>query len=154
MAGRPTLLTPEMASRICEALKAGNYRTTACAAAGIHRHTLQNWERWGLEGKEPYAEFLAEMVKAEAEAEMVLLAELRAAQPGMPGVSGADVWTTKAWILERRFSSRWCARVKQQVAERVDDLTSKLKADPELHRRVVDIIADQESPADGTSPSH
>jgi hypothetical protein len=152
--GRPTSLTPEVQTAIVEALRAGNYRSTAAAAAGVHRNSLINWEKWGEEGKAPYAEFLCAMQKAEAEAEMTLLAELRAAQPGTPGVSGADVWTTKAWILERRFSSRWCARVKQQVAERVDDLTSKLKADPELHRKVVDVLTDQEHSANGATPSH
>jgi hypothetical protein len=153
-AGRPTSLTPEVQATIVAAVEAGNYRVTACASAGIHRHTLQNWEKWGLEGKAPYQEFLAALLKAEAKSEIDLLAEIRGAQPGIPGVSGADIWTAKAWMLERRFASRWCARVRQQVAEHVDALTEKLKADPELHRRVVDVLADQEPSASSTSGTH
>lgn len=151
--GRPTSLTAEVQEAILTALEAGNYRSTAAAAAGIHRNTLGNWEKWGEEGKAPYADFLVAMQQAEAKGEMQLLAEIRDARPGVPGVSGADVWQAKAWMLERRFATRWCARVKQQVAENVDALTSKLKADPELHRKVLDVIAAEE-PAAGTGPAH
>lgn len=141
---RPTLLTAEVQAAILAALEAGNYRSTAAAAAGIHRNTLGNWERWGEEGKAPYADFIVAMQQAEAKGEMQLLAEIR---------SGADCWQSRAWMLERRFASRWCARVKQQVAENVDALTSKLKADPELHRKVLDVIAAEE-PAAGTGQAH
>jgi transposase-like protein len=152
--GRPTSLTPEVQATIVAAVEAGNYRSTAAAAAGIHRNTLANWEKWGEEGREPYAEFLCALQMAEAKAEIALLAEIRSARAGIPGVSGADVWTNLAWIMERRYGSRWCARVKQQVAENVDALTSKLKADPELHRKVVDVLAGEEHPAVGAASSH
>lgn len=153
---RPTSLTPGVQAEIVKAIEAGNYRSTAAAAAGVHRNTLTNWEKWGEEGKEPYAGFLCALQKAEAKAEMDLLAAVRNAQPAVtgPGGNGADLWQTKAWILERRFATRWCARVKQQVAENVDALTQKLKADPELHRKVVDVLADQEPSASGASPAH
>lgn len=154
MAGQPTKLTPEVQAAICDELEKGNYRATAAAAAGVHRNTLINWEKWGEEGKAPYADFLTAMQRAEAKAEMSLLDAIQNARPGTPGVSGADVWTNKAWILERRFASRWCQRVKQQVAENVDALTAKLKADPELHRRVSDVLAAEESAATGAGPAH
>jgi hypothetical protein len=151
MAGRPTSLTPEVQAAIVAHILAGNYRAVSAAAAGVHRNSLINWEKRGEAGEEPYAGFLCALQKAEAECEIQLLAEVRAAQPAVVGVSGADVWQVKAWMLERRFASRWCARVRQQVAEHVDALTEKLKADPELHRRVVDVLADQEPAATGTS---
>jgi hypothetical protein len=153
MAGQPTKLTPEVQAAIVAALEKGNYRVTAAAAAGVHRNSLINWEKWGEEGKEPYASFVTAMQRAEAKAEMALLEAIDNARPGVPGVSGADVWTSKAWILERRYASRWCARVKQQVQEEVGQLTAKLKSHPELHKQVVDVL-DQESPAPGTGPAH
>lgn len=155
-AGRPTSLTPEVHKAIVDCIRAGNYRTVAAAAAGVHRNRLAEWEKRGESGEEPYAGFACALQKAEADAEIELLAELRAAQPGTsgPGGSGADIWQTKAWMLERRFASRWCARVRQQVAEHVDALTEKLKADPELHRRVLDVIADQEPSATRPNSSH
>lgn len=144
--GRPTSLTPELQAAIVACIEAGNYRVTACASVGIHRHTLQNWEKWGLEGKAPYVDLLAALLKAEAKSEVDLLASVRNAESG-------DLWQNKAWMLERRFATRWCAKVKQQVAEHVDALTEKLKADPELHRRVVDVLADSE-PSAGAGSQH
>jgi hypothetical protein len=152
--GRPPLLTPEVQTAIVNAIREGNYRTVAAAAAGVHRNTLTNWEKWGTEGKEPYVDFMCALQKAEADAEISLLAEIKSAQAGLTGERGADLWQSKAWILERRFASRWCARVKQQVAENVDALTSKLKADPELHRKVLDVLADQEPSANDATASH
>lgn len=149
--GRPTLLTPEVQARIVEALRKGNYRSTAAAAAGIHRNTLVNWEKWADEGKAPYVDFLTAMQQAEAEAEMEGLARIRDAKAGTPGVSGADPWQKDAWFMERRYASRWCARVKQQVQENVEALTSKLKADPELHRKVVDVLATDEEASGGSA---
>ena len=153
-AGRPTSLTPEVQKAIVDCIRAGNYRSVAAAAAGVHRNRLAEWEKRGEDGEEPYAGFACALRKAEADAEIELLAELRAAKPGITGVTGADLWQTKAWMLERRYASRWCARVKQQVAESVDALTEKLKADPELHRRVMDVIADQEPSATRPTPAH
>lgn len=154
MAGRPTSLTPEVQATIIAAIEAGNYRSTAAAAAGVHRNRMAEWEKRGESGEEPYASFACALQTAEAKAEIQLVAELRAAEPGIPAVRGADLWQAKAWLLERRFASRWCARVKQQVAENVEALTSKLKADPELHRKVVDVLADQEPPAAGAGSTH
>lgn len=154
MAGRPTSLTPALQAVIVRHIEAGNYRATAAAAAGVHRNRMSEWEKRGEAGEEPYAGFACALQKAEAEAEIGLLAEIRAARPGATGISGADVWQAKAWMLERRFAARWCARVRQQVAEHVDALTEKLKADPELHRRVVDVLADQEPAATGPGTGH
>jgi hypothetical protein len=151
MAGRPTSLTPEVQATIVAAIEAGNYRSTAAASAGVHRNRLAEWEKRGESGEEPYASFACALQRAEAKSEMAALAKIRDARAGTPGVSGADVWTNEAWFLERRFASRWCARVKQQVAETVDTLTSKLKAKPELHRQVLDVIAADEEPATGSA---
>ncbi len=141
---RPTSLTPEVQAAILEAIEAGNYKSTACQAVGIHRDTLNGWEIRARSGEEPFASFSDALLKAEAKAEMTLLAEIKAARPGLTGVQGADLWQARCWVMERRFASKWCARVKQQVAEHVDALTEKLKADPDLHRKVVDVLADQE----------
>lgn len=151
---RPTSLTPAVQAEIVKHIEAGNYRATAAAAAGVHRNRLAEWEKRGASGEEPYAEFACALQTAEAKAEVALLAAIHGAQPGVTGSHGADLWQAKAWMLERRFASRWCAKVKQQVAEHVDALTEKLKADPELHRKVVDVLADSESTAPGASSAH
>jgi hypothetical protein len=150
--GRPTSLTPEVQEAIVVALRKGNYRQTAAAAAGVHRNRLAEWEKRGESGEEPFAEFMLAMIAAEAEAEMELVDEIRHARKDK---DGADLWTSRAWILERRFAHRWSGRVKQQTAEAVDALTDKLKADPDLHRKVLDVlVSDQESAATGPGTGH
>ena len=126
--GAPTDCTPEITKIVIDALREGNYRHTAAAAAGIHRITLTRWEAWGVEGREPYATFLADMVWAEAMCVIELLREVRKEK-------GA------AWILERLHANDWSTKIKQGVAEQVDALTDKLKADPELHRKVVEVLS-------------
>lgn len=133
----PTALTPHVQSTILRAIGDGNYRHTACAAAGVHRNSLYNWEKKAEEGIEPYASFFDKLRVEEAKAEIALLAEIRAATMG-------DAWTSRAWIMERRFPKFWAARVRTAVADEVDNLTKKLTRDPELHRRVVDALASEE----------
>ena len=135
---RTTLCTPELIKIIALHIEAGNYRSTACAAVGISRMTLNRWERAGAAGEEPYVGLFEAMTVAEGMAEMRLLREVNNAGPG---------WQAKAWQMERRFATKWCGRVKQQVAEHVDALTDKLKSDPELHRKVVEKLSEDETTA-------
>lgn len=144
--GDKTDLTPDVERRICAALRAGNYRETAAAAGGVSGRSLRRWCERGETGEEPFASFLSAVTKAEAKAERLLLRSIR---------KGVDGWQSRAWILERRWPSRWSGRVRVTVTDHVDALTAKLKADPELHRKVVDVLADQEPPAAGAgSQSH
>jgi hypothetical protein len=147
MTGRPTSLTPEVQKRICQALRAGNYRETACAAGGIHKDSFYTWLKRGASGEEePYASFVVAVEKAEAAGEKKLLREIR---------SGVDNWQSRAWILERRWPGRWSGRVRVTVSDHVDALTAKLKADPELHRKVADVLAlDQDPAANGAGAPH
>ncbi len=142
MIGRPTSLTPEVQRAICNALRSGNYRDTAAQAAGIHRNTLRNWLQRGEAGEAVFVDFLCAVEKAEAQGEKKLLREIR---------KGVDGWQSRSWILERRWPARWSGRVRVTVSDHVDQLTAKLKSDPELHRKVVDVLADQEPAAGGTA---
>jgi len=143
--GRPTSLTPEVQRAICASLRAGNYRETAAQAGGVDARSLRRWVERGEEGEEPFAEFLSAVQKAEAVAERRLLRSIR---------KGVDGWQARAWILERRWPGRWSGRVRVTVTDHVDQLTAKLKADPELHRKVLDVLADQEPTASSASSAH
>lgn len=143
--GRPTSLTPDVERRILTALRGGNYRETAAQAAGVHRNSIRNWLERGEAGEEPYASFLCAVEKAEAYGERKLLRAIRA---------GCDGWQSKAWIMERRWPGRWSGRVRVTVSDHVDALTAKLKADPELHRKVVDVLAREEPGAVGAGAAH
>jgi hypothetical protein len=142
-------LTDATRATILDWLRRGHYRKVACAKVRITERTLQRWRQWGEAGEEPYASFLVEMDEAEADCENELLTAIRTAQPGVPGVSGADVWTSRAWVMERRWPKRWRGSVRLTVHEEVETMTARLKSDAELYRRVVERLSvDEEHPGE------
>lgn len=155
MAGRPTSLTPEVHDAIIDSIRKGNYRSTAAAAAGVHRNRMAEWEGRGEAGEEPYAEFACALQKAEAEAESSLLAEIRGAQPSVTGEGGhgADLWQAKAWMMERRWPKRWAQRVRQAVTEELDAFTDRLqrRLDDATYRKVLDASREDASGEAGES---
>lgn len=140
--GRPTSLTPEVERRILSALRGGNYREAAAQAGGVHRHTLRNWIVRGEAGEEPYAAFLAAVEKAEAFAERRLLKLIKV---------GLEGWQSKAWIMERRWPSRWGGRVRSAVNDELAAIMKRIeeKLDPETFAKVVDATRED---APGASP--
>ena len=103
--GRPTKLTPELASRIADLIREGNYITIACQATGIDRTTYTRWLQLGEEdhsqGKTDtvYSSFYTLLKKAEAEAEVLLLQSVRRHTDTNP-IAGLA-------LLDRRFRDRW-----------------------------------------------
>ncbi|HKD34034.1 MAG TPA: hypothetical protein VKB73_11335 [Gaiellaceae bacterium] len=86
------------------ALAAGNTRQAACHYAGISDETLANWMRGSLE-------FLERVKKAEADAEVRMVAQVaRAAQEG--------TWQAAAWWLERRRPEDYGRRDRVEVTLR------------------------------------
>lgn len=153
-AGRPTELTPETQTIIVEAMRRGNYRRTAALLAGVTERTLYAWQARGEANEPLYAEFLHALKEAEAEAESMLLEEIRTAQASIPGEGGrgADLWTAKAWIMERRWPKRWATRVRTAVAEELDAFTDRLqkRLDEATYRRVLD-ASREDAPGEGTA---
>jgi transposase len=108
--GRPTKFTPERTTKLITALRAGNYRDTACKYAGISFQTLRNWIKIAESPDAPaeYVEFLDAIEKAEAEAEMVDIGIIRqAAQEGQ--------WQAAAWVRERKNPERWGRRDASKI---------------------------------------
>lgn len=97
--GRPSKLTPEIAKRIIDLVRAGNFAEAAAGAAGITRQTLHNWLRRGAEeGEGPFFDFAQELEIAAGEAEAKDVLSLVKA--------GGKDWRAIAWRLERRCA-RW-----------------------------------------------
>lgn len=88
----------DVAPRILAHLASGAYLEVACRAVGIHPDTLDNWRKWGKEGREPYATFLDEFEKARAQAEVALLVKVS---------EGDERWQGPAWVLERTRHGRY-----------------------------------------------
>lgn len=114
--GRPTKFTPDRTERLIEAIRAGNYRITACQYAGISKHTLRNWIAiaQGPDAPPEYLDFLDALEKAEAEAEAYDLALIRNAARGEKDANGEYTtkpqWQAAAWRLERKNPERWGRR--------------------------------------------
>lgn len=108
-AGRPSQYTPEIHARVVQFVRSGCYLETAAAAAGIHRHVLHDWLRYGAAGRTPYAAFLADIEEAQAKAEIHDLALIAAA--------AKTDWRAAAWRLEKRFQDRYGGKRPRDDAE-------------------------------------
>ena len=100
---RPTKLTKEVHQRIVAAVRAGNYPEPAARAAGIHPATYYRWmERGEKEGSGIYRDFYEDVRRAEAEAEVEIVARIRKEIP--------ENYRAGIEFLERRYASRWSRR--------------------------------------------
>lgn len=125
---RPTKRTKERIETICDALRSGNTRRAAAAAAGISEDTLRNWEQ-------SYSGFSELLARAEADAERGYLKIIEtAAKPRkvvkrkvkkVPGV-GTIIeyteyeeidWNAARWWLSRRRRDAFGDRHEAQEAE-------------------------------------
>lgn len=90
---RPSKFTPEVQTRLCQLLHAGNTHEVAAEACGIDVSTFYTWRR-----EKP--EFAEAVQRAEAEAEAVLVARISKA-----AANGS--WRAASWLLERRNPEKW-----------------------------------------------
>src|SRR5437762_7398959 len=61
--GRKTKLSPDLQKRLLDAMAAGNYIHTACAAVGIGESTYFKWLERGRAGESPYREFVEALTR-------------------------------------------------------------------------------------------
>jgi len=152
----PSKLTPKTQERIYQAIRAGNYKETACKFAGISAPTFYRWVKQGRQDLEDGDErsrcavFVLGLDEAIAGAEVHNVAIIQTA--------AKKHWQASAWMLERRHPERWSRNEKQRIEMRaevdVNDSSSKDKL-----KSLLDGIADRlrESPGapddDGTGGS-
>jgi transposase len=107
--GRPTKLTPEVQKRICDAIKAGNYYEAAAAYADVDYRTFRNWmERGEKAGSGIYFQFFQSVARAEAEAEVRIVAQWQQQIP--------ENWAAARDFLARRHPERWGPKEKREVS--------------------------------------
>lgn len=97
---RPRKMTDERIEMICEALRKGNYGTTACRYAGISKATWHNWRKKGEEGVLGYQSFYELISQADAEGEYLHVENI-------DDVAMNGNWQANAWLLERKYPNRW-----------------------------------------------
>ena len=100
-AGRPTKYTPEIAQKICDAIRGGNYREVAAAWAGVPERTFYDW----LKQRQGFSQMVKEAEQA-AEIRCVALVMKAAAEDPKHA----------QWWLERKCHERWGRKDRMQVA--------------------------------------
>jgi hypothetical protein len=107
---KPYGISAEQRITLIDAIRAGNFFTTACKLADVNEKTFMDWMIRGGDEKseskfveenpvEPYKSFARDVRRAEAEGEAALIAEIRAA--------GKIDWKANAWIASRRHKEKW-----------------------------------------------
>lgn len=103
--GRHSLLTEEVEKKICDAVRAGVYLSTAAQYAGVGYSTLMLWMQKGREcttrkGKDArYREFLEKVEEAAAQSEVAAQLQWRAAW--------SKDWKSAERWLQSRFPDRY-----------------------------------------------
>jgi hypothetical protein len=136
--GRPSKLTAEAQTRICEAVRAGNYLDVAAEYGGIGQATFHRWmSRGAKETRGAYRDFRTAVEKAERDAEVALVATWRR--------QAIDNWQAAAALLERRYGRRWGRRqtIEAVVQEELRVALEKLRAvlDPSTFRVVIETLS-------------
>ena len=103
--GRPTKLTPELQTKVVQAISGGNYREVAAQWAGVPADTLT---RWMSRPREPYVSFRRAVLEAERAAEIRAVALVMQAAAADPKHA--------EWWLERKFHERWGRKDRMELA--------------------------------------
>src|SRR5437773_3263998 len=120
--GRKTKLSPDLQKRLLDAIAAGNYIHTACAAVGIGESTYFKWLERGRAGESPYREFIEALTRAEQQAIVSLVEIVRS--------HAIEDWRAAAFLLERRQKKDW-------GRHETLDATVTTKLDEDLERRLL-----------------
>ena len=114
--------TPQRGKQIVRLLRQGHYTDTAAASIGVTKDVVNNWLRTGArildanmdqdfamlaEQDRNLAQFALDVQQALARMETATLRKLKAV--------GAGWWQSYAWLLERRFPSKWGKQGKVTV---------------------------------------
>ena len=102
-----TKLNPEITEIIVQYIEKGNSYETASQAVGICRQTLYNWMRRGEKGEPEYLQFLQQIKKAKAKAEIRHVEVIDKAME--------KNWQAAAWWLERSNPLLWGNKTEQKI---------------------------------------
>lgn len=120
--GRPSKFTRETKKKLLDAIRMGNYREPSCSYAGISVSTFYAWLDKGKKQKNgEFVEFLEAVTRAEAEAELRMIAQWQAQIP--------RDWRAARDFLARRFPKRWGPKARVEV-DHHGELNQLQKAPP------------------------
>jgi transposase len=131
--GAPYKITPEIQTKLVNALKGGNFIQVACDYAGIAYSTFYDWLSRGERGQREFVEFSNAVRDAMSQGEMKLVITLDKYAVGRPAKfdtqgrliedSITPDWKCALAMLERKFPQRWGRRdqLKLYGAENGED---------------------------------
>lgn len=130
---KPTTIDANKKKKFLSLLREGVYIETAAQSVGWPKTNVFRWLEQGRRGNlenDPkitlrlQREFAAETDEALAFAESQLISHI---QDCAKGKGGMKDWRAAAWMLEKRFRSRWAPKVESetQVTEIVVDIGGK-----------------------------
>ena len=166
--GSPSIVpTKEIVDTIVQNLEDGNYKNTACLAAGIHPDLLTLWFRKGSARKvqccktDKDREAIAPFVELRKRVGMAL-AMAESKQLGVLNKAASDgEWRAAAFIMERRWPENWARTTEVKVRGTVNHdhtLVQKALADPASATKVIDLYEEAtestDDEPDGDSPSN
>lgn len=127
MAGRPTKYSPETVKAITDALRSGNTQRAACAYAGIHVSSFQNWlietPRLEQDTDDTYdsSYFSQAIEKAEADFQVFCMATIKKAS--------VESWQAAAWCMERKYPDDYGRNITVKADRRLEEALAALFPD-------------------------
>lgn len=109
--GPESLCTPELTERVCVHLRKGTPQPIACEAVGLNWNTARDWNRYGRQGKEPYASVWTPAIK-KAKAEYVAGRLAKHYEIGESGDAKAIEWELERLGGKRFWRPEWRAKVE------------------------------------------
>jgi hypothetical protein len=110
--GPESTCTPELAERVCELIrKHGTPQPIACEAVGLSWNTARDWNRYGRQGKEPYASVWTPAIK-QAKAEYVQSRLAKHAEIADKGDAKAIEWELERLGGKPFWRPEWRAKVE------------------------------------------
>lgn len=137
--GRPTKCTPALIEKAEKLMAEGHYAVTVANALGIGERTWYDWLSWAddPEKDEIYSQFSQAIARAETEAELEAVRDLRAHAHGKDGVRAT------VEFLKRRYRDRWSEKTEVEHSGNAEAPIA-LTADEKL-TRLADLLEGAES---------
>jgi hypothetical protein len=102
---RPSKLNDILQKNLVDAVRAGNFYSTACRAYGVGESTFH---RWMSDPAPRYRAFQDAITRAAAAAEAEAIGQIRLA-------SRKD-WRAAAWFLEKKYPKEWGNQIKAEIS--------------------------------------
>ena len=145
-------LTPTLTAKIAELVEIGNSAEVAAVSLGVPRSTYFRWMAKGREQETgPYANLVAAIATAHAQAEVDIVAAIRDPVLDRNGKADPSVSNGLKWLLERTRRERYGPKVEIEMHVRqqaTDDLIARLRQglDAEAYESAVAAVLGEGSP--------